>query len=138
MAGCTVTEQRTLRARRAAAALAVQWQYPRPITELEVRTGRWWSTPDGVGWLIWGVSPHEVHMHGVGRPGADRRVITRELTPVILEAARSMGATRVTQPLGWGEHTPEREGRKMRALVRLWVRAGWKLDEFGMPFMEVG
>lgn len=121
-----IQELRTLRSRRAAAALAVAWGYPRAVTELEVRAGRWWSTPDGVGWLIWGVAPHTVHMHGIGRPGA-QRVICPELTQVVIEAARSMGATRVYQPLL----------SQYPALERLWRRAGWvKRDVIG-PYQEV-
>lgn len=121
------TELTSLRTRRAAAALAVAWGYPRAVTELEIRAGRWWTTANGVAWLIWGISKGEVHMHGVGRPGA-RRVISSELTRLVLEAARGMGARRVYQPLL--DQYP--------ALERLWRRAGWtKRDAVG-PYMEVG
>jgi hypothetical protein len=123
-----IRELRTLRERRAAAGLVIIWGYPRRITWLEVSAGRWWDTPHGVGWLIEGVNEGDVHMHGIGRPGS-RRVIAPELTQVVLAAARELGARRVIQPL---------VGEEYAGLRRLWVRAGWKLDEFGMPFMEVG
>lgn len=57
-------------------------------------------------------------------------MISRELTELVLRCARSMGAKRVVQPLTDGS-------ARHQALKRLWVRAGWKLDEFGCPFMEV-
>lgn len=122
-----IRELPDIRSRRAAAALAVAWGYPRPITELELQTGFWFSTPDGIAWLIWGVREGELHMHGARRPEARPSVISRELTKQVLAAAKEIGAKRVTQPLG-----PPDAGIK-----RLWVRAGWTLDEYGMPFMEV-
>jgi hypothetical protein len=66
-------------------------------------------------------------MHGVGRPDAGFRVISRELNELILRCAREMKAKRVIQPLD--------DSRKHRAIARLWVRAGWSLDDAGMPFM---
>lgn len=124
----TPVELTSMRSKRAAAALALAWGYPRSILLYEIEAGRWWSTPDGVAWMVEGLDAGDVQMHGIGRPGA-RRVISPDLTRMVLEAAHVMGARRVVQPL---------VGKEYAALRRLWVRAGWKLDEFGQPFMEVG
>lgn len=131
-----------LRSRRAAAALAVAWGYPRPVTWAEIVEGRWFSTPDGIGWLVLGCTEGTVHMHGIGRPGAPR-VISPELTAAVIEAAREMGARRVYQPLPLQETlAPEldrllAQAERAPALRELWRRAGWhKADELG-PYLEV-
>lgn len=123
-----IRELTTLRERQAAAALCRDWGYPRAISWLEIVHGRWWETPYGVGFLIEGGVQGDVLMHGCGRPGAGRRVISPELTKLVLRCAREMGAKRVIQPLQGGDYA---------GLRRLWVRAGWKCDEFGNPYMEV-
>lgn len=123
-----IRELTELRSKQAAAALCMAWGYSRAISWLEIVHGRWWETPYGVGFLIEGGIEGDVLMHGCGRPGAGRRVISPELTELVLRCAREMGAKRVVQPLVGGDYA---------GIRRLWVRAGWAVDEFGNPFMPV-
>lgn len=110
----------------ALAALAKQWLYPREISWLEVQHARWYSTVDGIGWLIEGRQVGHWHLHGIGRPGATG-VLQAQWTAMVLEEAQRLGATRVYAPI-LNASAP---------LARLLRRAGWdKRDDLG-PFLEV-
>jgi len=117
------------RTRQAAAALAVAWGYPRAVTELEIKRGRWYTTRDGIGWLVCGLwadrDESEWHLHGVGRPGT-LGVLSPRWSALVRAEARKLGAVRVYAPI-----LGTRPG-----LARLLERAGWKPGEIG-PVLEV-
>lgn len=125
----TLTELTSQRTRQAAAALAVTWGYPRAVTPVEIKRGRWYTSRDGIGWLIngiWADRPEgEWHLHGAGRPGT-LGVLSREWTEMVAGEARKLGARRVYAPL-----LGTRPG-----LARLLERAGWKPGDLG-PVLEV-
>jgi len=123
------TELTSRRTKAAAAALARAWGYPRDITPLELQRGRWYTTADGIAWLMCGLwagrSEDEWHLHGVGRPGT-RGVLSAQWTALVRAEAQRLGAARVYAPL---------LGTQL-GLARLLERVGWKPGDLG-PVLEV-